>query len=312
MKIEIGESLMLSYLKHVKKCILYQTNWKVSSNWGITNVDKVQYVYNKIINHSEFSDIFKSELNQLIKQSEIDVIGLDSNNTIFTVDIAFHEAGLNYGSKIETKNRIFKKLLRSYLTLLAYFPDKKYELLFSSPKVNQATEIIISDYFKVLENNFSDENVTFKYISNDKFNEDILLPTLAKTDNNSDTNELFIRSITLNNLFKEKFPIQKNNLSSTTILNQTIPLANINKKYNIEYGNELELLPDIETFRKKLLEVHRAKWTILYSDGRTEKGIWDARNITEASSIIGNIRSGYLRNWKQKGIMKATFEVTDL
>ena len=34
MKIEIGESLALSYLKHVKKCVIYQTNWKSSSQWA--------------------------------------------------------------------------------------------------------------------------------------------------------------------------------------------------------------------------------------------------------------------------------------
>ena len=33
MKIEIGESLALSYLKHVKNCVIYQTNWKSSSQW---------------------------------------------------------------------------------------------------------------------------------------------------------------------------------------------------------------------------------------------------------------------------------------
>lgn len=29
MKIEIGESLLLSWLKHIKECQLVQTNWKV-------------------------------------------------------------------------------------------------------------------------------------------------------------------------------------------------------------------------------------------------------------------------------------------
>ena len=55
---------------------------------------------------------------------EVDVIGMDSSNTVYAIDIAFHEAGLNYGSKEETKDRVLKKLLRSYLSLLSYFPDK--------------------------------------------------------------------------------------------------------------------------------------------------------------------------------------------
>jgi hypothetical protein len=72
MKIEIGESLMLSYLKHIKKCRFYQTNWKTSSSWGIdeNSNDKLLFVYDNIIKHSEFSEIFKqSKLEHLIKQS---------------------------------------------------------------------------------------------------------------------------------------------------------------------------------------------------------------------------------------------------
>ena len=34
MKIEIGESLGYSYLRHVKQCWLVQANWKVSDHWA--------------------------------------------------------------------------------------------------------------------------------------------------------------------------------------------------------------------------------------------------------------------------------------
>ena len=34
MKIEIGESLCYSYLRHVKRCWLVQSNWKVSGAMG--------------------------------------------------------------------------------------------------------------------------------------------------------------------------------------------------------------------------------------------------------------------------------------
>ena len=33
MKIEIGESVCYSFLRHVKQCWLVQTNWKVSESW---------------------------------------------------------------------------------------------------------------------------------------------------------------------------------------------------------------------------------------------------------------------------------------
>jgi len=207
MKIEIGESLMLSYFKHIKKCVLYQTNWKSSTNWDINEklYDKVSFVYNKIVEHSEFSEVFKqSTLEQLIKQSEIDVIGWDGNDKIYVADIAFHEGGLNYNGASETKNRVFKKLLRSYLTLLAYFPNKKYELIFASPKVNKGTEGIITDCFEKLNKDFSEENVIFEYFSNDSFGKEILIPTIEETKKDADTNELFLRAIKLLKLFTNK------------------------------------------------------------------------------------------------------------
>jgi hypothetical protein len=40
MKIEIGESLISSYLNHVEKCKIVQTNWKVSGNWTVGDQDK--------------------------------------------------------------------------------------------------------------------------------------------------------------------------------------------------------------------------------------------------------------------------------
>jgi hypothetical protein len=78
---------------------------------------------------------------------------------------------------------------------------------------------------------------------------------------------------------------------------------------NINNGGQLILLPNKETFRKNLLKTHKASWKIIYADGREKKGIWNANNFTESSNVINNIRSGYLRNWKSKEIMKAIFEV---
>lgn len=86
------------------------------------------------------------------------------------VEVAFHEGGLNYGSKIETKNKIFEKLLRAYLIGLAYFPNKELKIIFATPKTNPATKEIIDDYFELLEREFSSENVHFQFVTNDNFN----------------------------------------------------------------------------------------------------------------------------------------------
>ena len=99
MKIEMGESLLQSYLKYEKSCLLSQTNWKTAANWNIDekSFEQIEDIFSKIQNHEDFSDIFKkSSLDQVLKQAELDVVGINKD-TIYMVEVAFHENGLQYG-----------------------------------------------------------------------------------------------------------------------------------------------------------------------------------------------------------------------
>jgi len=213
MKIEIGESLIYSFLRHEKNCLITQTNWKPSGNWIVPEEIKeiAIYEFDKINKHHAFSEIFKTDLSQTIKQAEIDVLGIDQNNEIYAFEVAFHENGLQYGGKIETRNRVFKKLLRSYITLKYYFPNQKRSIAFCSPKVNPATEQHIKDYYEVLTHDFQTENTRFYYYSNEKFCSEIAQKTLLKTISEADNSELFARSIKLSNI------INKFNLVTPTL-----------------------------------------------------------------------------------------------
>jgi len=44
MKIEVGESLLLSWLRHVKECQLTQLNWKASTKWKLHNEDVLERI----------------------------------------------------------------------------------------------------------------------------------------------------------------------------------------------------------------------------------------------------------------------------
>lgn len=48
MKIEIGESLLYSWLRHEKKCQLVQMNWKASPAWELKHAGEVENVINKV------------------------------------------------------------------------------------------------------------------------------------------------------------------------------------------------------------------------------------------------------------------------
>ncbi|MBT0572393.1 hypothetical protein OKE68_01960 [Riemerella anatipestifer] len=307
MKLEIGESLILSYLKHVKKCVFYQTNWKSSNKWEVFNDEKVQNIYDRVKEDSNFNVFKKSQLRQLLKQAEVDVIGMDSSNTVYAIDIAFHEAGLNYGSKEETKDRVLKKLLRSYLSLLSYFPDKNYELVFVSPKVNSDTEKNIRSYFSELEKNFSSENVKFKYISNESFRDEIIIPTIKYASGNSDTNELFLRTIKLLSLF-DMYSIKKQNMLEFG--QQGLKFDNNNF---VSTDFTIEFIPkDEKLFKQKLIRIKKANRTWFYSDGKIVNDTWDASNFTDESNLRGNISSNNkVRNRDKIGLIKLKLEIIE-
>ena len=48
MKIEIAESLIFSWLRHVQGCVVAQMNWKPSPRWPISNEDELRQKFERI------------------------------------------------------------------------------------------------------------------------------------------------------------------------------------------------------------------------------------------------------------------------
>jgi hypothetical protein len=202
MKIEIGESLTYSYLKHIEGCRIVQTNWKTSGNWTITEHEKKQAkaLFNKVTSSGYFDNIFKnSTFEQLLKQAEIDVLGLNTaENTVYGIDVAFHGAGINYGSKEETTKIIIKKIFRTIFIMQTYFSEyDKFDSIFITPKVNPATKTLIDKAMERAKEIISDENITIDFIANDRFYNEIVNPVIENVKNENDTSELFARAIKL-------------------------------------------------------------------------------------------------------------------
>ena len=221
MKIEIGESLSTSFLKHVHGCRIVQTNWKTSDRWVITEKDKgrSKKFFDRIVGSNHFSDIFKgSSYNQLLKQAEIDVLGINtSKSTVYGIDVAFHGAGLNYGSKEESSNRILKKIFRTLFIMQTYFDQyDKFESLFITPKTNPSTLTIIKDLIEKANELIDDQNITIRFITNEDFYSEIIDTTLSESVNENDTSELFLRSMKLIELDPRKSNDFKNITSSAS------------------------------------------------------------------------------------------------
>lgn len=237
MKIEIGESLLVSWLKHAKECQLVQTNWKVSSAWELQNKNDLDL----LMSHSASScseilgyDIYKktSSLEQLLAQAEIDVLGVnfsEDGNRIYAIDVAFHEAGLNYGSKDETVARVIKKIIRTAMCIHGYFGSKNAEIIFASPKINPTTNEDLTKAIHTVNEILSHSNIDYsiRIISNQDFNDKILSPALNMLGDVADTSELFMRSLQLYNMFamKNSIPKKFSVRQAPRVITQKVPEA---------------------------------------------------------------------------------------
>lgn len=294
MKIEMGESLALSYLKHVKRCVFYQTNWKSSSRWDGFNEEMVLDIFGKVKTNPELKCAIPSSsgLEQFLKQAEIDVLGMDQKGKIYVIDIAYHENGLNYKGKDNTRVRVMKKSLRSYLALLTYFPDRQYEIIFASPKVGPAKNGLILAALEELKKIVSnDGKVKFEYLSNEDFGKEILHKTIEENASDSDTGELFLRAYKLFEGAKKK---------RTKRSSQDEPAKDF-----------LELIPSDEAlFKQKLIETKQAKRTWFYNDGGQVSDTWVANGFTEESNLRSDIFSNNkVREREDRGICKLRIEI---
>lgn len=250
MKIEMGESLMLSWLKHAKECKIVQLNWKPSDSWSTYNDIEVSNLLKILEQH--FPVFKKSKLDQLIKQAEIDVLGLslmEGKPYYYAIDVAYHESGLNYGSKEETIERISKKLLRSALVLLFHLDIREGEIIFASPKIN--TSIYDDLYEQIIKiNNFMQKqgySYNFRLIANTDFSELVLNPIIEISSSIADTSELFMRAFQLSNLCEKNLecktkkhnPELRNSVYSEFKIGKTV-------KYKIQYLLENKYLTENE------------------------------------------------------------------
>lgn len=211
MKIEIGESLVCTWLRHVKQCQMVQMNWTPSDLWTLkhrSDLDQIMKAADSLFpDYAIFGHKTKMPLEQFIAHAEIDVMGsLNIGNTIFAVDVAFHENGLGYGGTAENAARVVKKCLRAAMCIYGYFDKKSAEIIFVSPKIHKKDWPVIAQKVRDLELKLKEMGYgfSFKVIcdqSTPDFQSEILDPVLSVINKIADTNELFVRSVQLLHMF---------------------------------------------------------------------------------------------------------------
>lgn len=294
MKIEVGESLMRSWLRHVEKCQVAELNWKPSQLWPLysQSAESLMKHAKEYFANAGGIDPFggTASASQLIKQGEIDVLGIRISGqakieAVYAVDIAFHEGGLNYsGKSSDTKTRIVKKMIRSAIIARAYFGAVPLRLVFASPVVQPSRLAELEATFQSIQNFLSthENDVACDFLVNEHFSESVIRATCTAGSSVADTSELFLRSYLL---FE----------NSLVVAGPPVASRRVEILQGPENGGstlQIELEPSSESvFKESLLRTQKAVFTIFYNDGRIVERSWDASKFSSSSNLMGNIRS---------------------
>lgn len=244
MKIEMGESLTYTWLRHVCKCQIVQTNWKVSSKWNFQNKKDLAFEFMKQCNETFKErldeDIFPQNISfeQVLGQGECDAVGIKKTEdelVYYGVDVAFHINGLGYGNYKENAAKVIGKCVRTAMCFFCYFGTNKGNVLFLSPKIQPGGIGILDPAIKKLNELFAENGFLFqtKIYYGDSFNTEIIKPVIEIIDEVHDSSELFLRSLQMLNLFDLSSIIEDNVTRNASFTNATTNLLRpkLSKRY---------------------------------------------------------------------------------
>ncbi|WOV90734.1 MAG: hypothetical protein R1F54_09415 [Candidatus Zeuxoniibacter abyssi] len=115
---------------------------------------------------------------------------------------------------------------------------------------------------------------------------------------------------TLNKLLFDN-PV-KQDKNATPVSNMNHRQSNNNAVSNIKPATSLEILYfsgskkiTEKKFKRKLLARKQANVKLYYTNETLKNKKWNASRFSKTSGVVKNLRSNYLRGWKEKGIYKA-------
>jgi len=141
---EMAESMCASWLRHVKRCSVVQTNWKPSFQWTINDEAFVREALNAacLFFHEHGFTIANPDNNgeidfyKTMMQTECDVLGISTENEqrephYFAVESAFHGDGLDSDYAL----RVASKVVRISLGLYFFCGVKHVMVAFATPTI---------------------------------------------------------------------------------------------------------------------------------------------------------------------------------
>lgn len=203
---------MYSWLRHVRGCAITQLNWKTSPYWGCPAVElrAMSSLAGTIQDNFRAVNwvIFKNDqdISQALRQVECDAIGIKTEEngfSVYAMESAFHENGLNYGGKEITCAKVVSKLVRVAIALNLYMRGCRHRVMFVSPKISDAIQTELTQALEQVSEIFEAHGYPcdFQLIGNDDYLNTILHPVVELSQRVSDTSELFLRSLQLMQIY---------------------------------------------------------------------------------------------------------------
>lgn len=264
MTAEMGESLCYSWLKHIKRCQVVQTNWKTSFNWihEELNLDVLQEAETWFENKYQFV----KDKNNTYKTTECDVLGVQfkkSIHKVFAVEVAFHRDGLHYKNNIQT---VISKCLRIAICLRACFvKDTQIEIFFATPRLLQDDDLIIlNKVFEILNENYNssiDDKIHFTLLTEDSFKNRIIKPLLIKSYKIADNSELFLRSCQL----LEAAGMELDTILDEEFLSDVEPISDIAWNYMVPILEKLKKRDNKDDINEllKIRQLGMGDWPVI-------------------------------------------------
>ena len=143
MALDISESAVYSWLRHIEGYSIVHNNWKLSPLQidEYANDEMVLQLFESANNKwNEYygKPLFNSSLKQTLKQAECDAIGIKVEEGFMAVamaEVACHTEGLMYGNNSKTADKIFAKILLDIMMSYLCFGQSNLKAYFISPVV---------------------------------------------------------------------------------------------------------------------------------------------------------------------------------
>lgn len=200
----LKESLVFSYLKHIKKCKIIQTNWVPKTRDWDEEYDKARELIR--ISKNYFKNKYRVNIfehispdDDIIRLSSIDAFGISFNKD-YTQDIYGVICKMNENYKKVTIENILEEIFIISIYFVSYFNKVNGNMIIMCPKLNDEIIREIGTYYFDIKEIFRQVNLSFEVniLINEKFQEEVIskLEKVAFDIDETDE-EIYLKSLKL-------------------------------------------------------------------------------------------------------------------